>query len=64
MSSPPKRPERLAEILQEILALSGSKRTNLSEPVSSDRGGLSEGQHSVDDESQRRDKEDDNRQTS
>jgi hypothetical protein len=34
MSMPPKPPERLAEILQEILALSGSTGKSQSESVS------------------------------
>jgi hypothetical protein len=34
MSIPPKPPERLAEILQEILALTESTRTSESESVS------------------------------
>jgi len=61
MNVSPEPPERLAEILQEILALSDSTRTNQSESISRDRSGLSEA-HCVDDEPQRRDEKNDNRQ--
>ena len=62
MSMPPEPPERLAEILLEILALSDSTRTNQSQSVSgSDPIELSDA-HCVKEQSQRRDEEDDNRQ--
>jgi hypothetical protein len=61
MSMPPKPPERLAEILQEILALSNSTPTSQSESVSgSDPGELSDA-HYDKEQSQRRDEEDDKR---
>ena len=60
MSSEP--PERLAEILLEILALSDSTRTSQSESVSgSDPIELFDA-HCVKEQSQRRDEEDNNRQ--
>jgi hypothetical protein len=63
MSMPPKPPERLAEILQEILALSNSAPTSQSESVSgSDPSELSDAHH-VGEQSQPRDAEDNNRQT-
>jgi len=63
MSMPPKPPERLAEILQEILALSSSTPTSQSESDSgSDPSGLSDA-HCVKEQSQRRDEENNNRQT-
>jgi len=54
MSMSPEPPERLAEILLEILALSDSTRTSQSESVS--------GSDPIE-QSQRRDEEDNNRQT-
>jgi hypothetical protein len=63
MSMPPKPPERLAEILQEILALSNSTPTSQSESVSgSDPSELFDA-HGVKEQSQRRNEEDDARQT-
>ena len=60
MSSEP--PERLAEILLEILALSDSTRTSQSESViGSDPIELFDA-HCVKEQSQRRDEEDNNRQ--
>ena len=60
MSSEP--PERLAEILLEILALSDSTRTSQSESVSgSDPSELFDA-HCVKEQSQRGDEEDNNRQ--
>ena len=62
MSMPPEPPERLAEILLEILALSDSTRTSQSESVSrSDPNELFDA-HCVKEQSQRRDEEDNNRQ--
>jgi hypothetical protein len=64
MSMPPEPPERLAEILQEILALSNSTPTSQSESDSgSDPSELS-GAPPVKEQAQRRDEEDNNRQTS
>jgi len=63
MSMPPKPPERLAEILLEILALSDSTRPSQSE---SDSGGHQSelfDPHNDKGPSQRRDEEDNNRQT-
>jgi hypothetical protein len=58
MSMPPRPPERLAEILLEILALSGSTPTSQSESVSgSDPTELSDA-HYVEEQSQRRDQKD------
>jgi len=58
MSMPPEPPERLAEILLEILALSDSTRTSQSESVSgSDPTELFD-VHCVKEQSQRKDKED------
>jgi hypothetical protein len=62
MSMLPKRPERLAEILQEILALSESTRTNQSESVSGSDPIESFDAHWIMEQSQQRDEEDDNRQ--
>lgn len=64
MSMSPEPPERLAEILLEILALSDSTRTSQSESVSgSDPIELFDA-HRVKEQSQRRDEEDDNRKRS
>ena len=62
MNMPSKPPERLAEILQEILALSDSTRTNQSESVSGSDRIESFDAHWIKDQSQRRDEEDNNRQ--
>jgi len=62
MSMPPKPPERLAEILQEILALSDSTRTNQSESVSGSDPIESFDGHWIEEQSQWRDEEDNNRQ--
>jgi hypothetical protein len=62
MSMPPKPPERLAEILMEILALSKSERISESEPA---RGSDSIGScdsHRVKEQSERADEGDNNRQ--
>jgi len=60
MSMSPEPPERLAEILLEILALSDSTRTSQSESVSgSDPIELFDA-HCVKEQSQRRDEEDNN----
>jgi len=62
MSMSPEPPERLAEILLEILALSDSTRTSQSESVSgSDPIELFD-PHCVKEQSQRIDEEDDSRQ--
>ena len=62
MSELPEPPERLAEILLEILALSDSTRTSQSESVSgSDPIELFD-PHCVKEQSQRRDEEDNNPQ--
>jgi hypothetical protein len=61
MSMPPKPPERLAEILLEILAMSDSTRTSQSESISgSDPIELLD-PHCVKEQSQRKDEEDNNR---
>jgi hypothetical protein len=62
MSMPPKPPERLAEILQEILALSESTRTNQSESVRGSDPIESLDAHWIKDQSQQRDEEDNNGQ--
>jgi hypothetical protein len=63
MSMPPKPPERLAEILLEILALSDSTPTTQSESVSgSDPIELFDAR-CVKEQSQRKDEEDSNRQS-
>jgi hypothetical protein len=62
MSMTPKPPERLAEILQEILALSDSTRTNQSESVSGGDPIESLDAHWIKEQSQRRDEEDNDRQ--
>jgi len=60
MSMPPEQPERLAQILLEILALSDSTRTSQSESASrSDPIELFDA-HYVEELSQRRDEEDNN----
>ena len=62
MSMPPEPPERLAEILLEILALSKPERTSESESARcSDPIELFD-VHCVKEQSQRRDEEDNNRQ--
>jgi len=62
MSMSPEPPERLAEILLEILALSDSTRKSQSESVSgSDPSELFDA-HCVKEQSQRKDEEDNNRQ--
>jgi hypothetical protein len=62
MSMSPEPPERLAEILLEILALSDSTRTSQSESASgSDPIELFDA-HCVKEKSQGRDEEDNNRQ--
>jgi len=62
MSMSPEPPERLAEILLEILALSDSTRTSQSESViGSDPIELFDA-HWAKEQSQRRDEEDNNRQ--
>jgi hypothetical protein len=62
MSMPPEPPERLAEILLEILTLSKPTRTSQSESVSgSDPIELFDAR-CVKEQSQRRDEEDNNRQ--
>ena len=58
MSMPPKPPERLAEILLEILALSDSTRTNGSESVSASDETESFDAHDVEEQSRRRCEED------
>jgi hypothetical protein len=64
MSVSPESPERLAEILQEILALSNSTRASRSESVSgSDPIELFDA-HCVKEQSQRRDEEENNGQRS
>jgi hypothetical protein len=61
MSMPPKPPERLAEILQEILALSDSRATSQSESASGSDPTKNSDAHGVEEQSQRRDEEDKNR---
>jgi hypothetical protein len=58
MSTPPEPPERLAEILLEILALSDSKRTGQSESVSGSHPAELFDAHDVKEQSQRKDEED------
>jgi hypothetical protein len=58
MSMPPEPPERLAEILLEILALSNSKRTSQSQSVSASDETESFDAHDVKEQSQRRCEED------
>ena len=60
MSMPPKPPERLAEILLEILALSDSERTSHSESASGSDATKNANTHSINDQSQAR-TEDNNR---
>jgi hypothetical protein len=60
MSMPPKRPERLAEILLEILALSNSTRTTQSETVGGNDPVESCDVHCINEQSQRRAEEDNN----
>jgi hypothetical protein len=62
MSVSPESPERLAEILLEILALSKSTRTSQSESARGSDPVESCDAHCVKDQSQRRDEEDNNRQ--
>ena len=61
MSMAPKPPERLAEILQEILALSDSTGKSLSESVSGGQQGELPDAHDVRELSGRRDEEGNNR---
>jgi hypothetical protein len=61
MSMPPKPPERLAEILQEILALSDSRATSQSESAGGSDPTKNSDAHGVEEQSQRRDEEDKNR---
>ena len=61
MSMPPEPPERLAEILLEILALSNSSRMSESKSIQDSDPIESFEAHSVQEQSQRRD-ERDNRQ--
>ena len=60
MSMSPEPPERLAEILLEILALSDSIRTSQSESVSGSDPIESCDAHCVKEQSQRKDEEDNN----
>jgi len=62
MSTSPEPPERLAEILLEILALSKPTRTSQSESARDSDPIESCDAHSVKEQSQRRDEEDNNRQ--
>jgi hypothetical protein len=61
MSMPPKPPERLAEILQEILALSDSRAASQSESASGSDPTKNSDAHGVEEQSRRRDEEDKNR---
>jgi hypothetical protein len=61
MSVSPEPPERLAEILQEILALSDSTRASQSESASDSDPIESFDAHSIKEQSQRRDEEDNHR---
>jgi hypothetical protein len=60
MSMSPEPPERLAEILLEILTLSDSSRTSQSESVSGSDPIESCDAHCVKEQSQRKDEEDNN----
>jgi hypothetical protein len=60
MSMSPEPPERLAEILLEILTLSDSTRTSQSESVSGSDPIESCDAHGVKEQSQRKDEEDNN----
>jgi hypothetical protein len=60
MSMSPEPPERLAEILLEILTLSDSTRTSQSESVSGSDPIESCDAHCVKEQSQRKDEEDNN----
>jgi hypothetical protein len=62
MSMPPEPPERLAEILLEILALSKPIWTSQSESARDSNPIESCDAHCVKEQSQRRDEEDNNRQ--
>jgi len=62
MSPSPEPPERLAEILLEILAMSKPTWTNQSESVCGDDRTESFDADSVKEQAQRRDEEDTNRQ--
>ena len=64
MSMSPEPPERLAEILLEILTLSDSTRTSQSESVSGSDPIESCDAHCVKEQRQRRDEEDNNQQRS
>jgi hypothetical protein len=63
MSVPPEPPGRLAEVLLEILALSDSTRTSQSESISDGDPGKLSDPPGVEEHSQRRAEEDNNRQT-
>jgi hypothetical protein len=60
MSMSPKPPERLGEILLEILALSNSTRTSQSESARGSDPIESREAHRIKEQSQRRDEEDNN----
>jgi hypothetical protein len=60
MSMPPNQPERLAEILLEILALSDSRATSQSKSASGSDPTENFDLHGVEEQSQRRDEEDNN----
>jgi hypothetical protein len=62
MSMPPESPERLAEILQEILALANSTPTSQSESASGSDPIESFDANCVKEQSRRRDEEGNNRQ--
>jgi len=62
MSMPPKPPERLTEILLEILALSDSTRRSQSESASGSDPIESFDEHCVEEQSEGRKKQDNNRQ--
>lgn len=62
MSTPPKSPERVAEILLEILALSDSGRTSQSQSVGGSNPNELSDADCVEEQSQRKE-EDNNRQT-
>jgi hypothetical protein len=62
MSMPTEPPERLAEILLEILAMSDSTRTSQSESVSGRDPIELFDPHCVKEQSQRKDEDDNNRQ--
>lgn len=64
MSTPPKPPERLAEILQEILALSDPTRTSQSESGSGSGSSELSDANCIEEEAQRREVEDNSRRRS